>query len=247
MANELRIRQLAVGGLVEDNPLTAGATLLTSAGLAGVSGGVGTTQHLPIVLDPDGEDGAPEIAWVTSLAAGAGVTGATGLLRGQEGTTARQHVAGTPWVHGVTPYDVPALYRAKPVDGVTRGSSTLGAFSTAWSKAIPVGAGQNVRALITTSMIMSGNEYAYLALARGGTVIAKTGPIYASEGFGDTQTFTFSWVDESPGTGTVTYEVYGATNSGSTMTLKNGGSGTGIGATINAQCCMSLEVFVPAA
>ena len=103
ISNELRVRQLAVGGLVEDNPLTSGATTLTSAGLAAVSGGIGSTQHLAIVLDPDGIDGAPEIAYVTALTAGAG---SATVARGQEDTTARSHAAGTPWVHGPTPRDV---------------------------------------------------------------------------------------------------------------------------------------------
>lgn len=104
MANEDRIRQLAIGGLVEDNPLTSGATTLTSGALAAVSGGVGSTQYLAIVLDPDGNDGAPEIVHVTALTGGAG---SATIARGKEGTSARQHDAGTPWVHAVTPYDVP--------------------------------------------------------------------------------------------------------------------------------------------
>lgn len=104
MANEARLRQLALGGLVEDNPLTSGATTLTSGALAAVSGGVGSTQYLAIVIDPDGNDGAPEIVHVTALTGGAG---SATIARGREGTTARQHDAGTPWVHAVTPYDVP--------------------------------------------------------------------------------------------------------------------------------------------
>lgn len=103
MANELRIRQLALGGLVEDNPLTSGATTLTSAALAAVTGGVGSTKHLPIVLDPDGNDGAPEVIYVTALTDGA--DSAT-ITRAQEGTAAREHVANTPWVHAPTLRDI---------------------------------------------------------------------------------------------------------------------------------------------
>jgi hypothetical protein len=62
MANELRQTQNFIGGLVEDNPLTSGATTLTSAGLVAITGGVPSTHHMPIVLDPDGLDGAPEIS-----------------------------------------------------------------------------------------------------------------------------------------------------------------------------------------
>jgi hypothetical protein len=99
MANEIRVRQIAIGGLVEDNPLTSGATTLTSAGLAAVASGISSSQHLAIILDPDGIDGAPEIIWVTALTAGAG---SATVLRGQESTTARAHAAGTPWIHGPT-------------------------------------------------------------------------------------------------------------------------------------------------
>lgn len=104
MANELRKRQLAIGGLVEDNPLTAGATTLTSAALAAISGGVTATEYMAVVLDPDGVDGAPEVAYVTALTGGAG---SATIVRGQEGTTGRQHVASTPWVHAATLVDVP--------------------------------------------------------------------------------------------------------------------------------------------
>ncbi len=100
MANEIRQRQIGIGGLVEDNPLTAGATTLTSASLAAVTGGVDSSHHMAIVLDPDGVDGAPEIAYITALTNGAG---SATVARGQEGTTARQHVKNTPWVHAPTP------------------------------------------------------------------------------------------------------------------------------------------------
>lgn len=101
MANELRVRALAVGGLVEDNPLTAGATALASAGLAAMPA-IGTTQHAAIIWDPDGLNGAPEVGWVTAHTLGA--TTAT-VARGQEGTTARQHDRDVPWIHGPTLWD----------------------------------------------------------------------------------------------------------------------------------------------
>lgn len=102
MANEKRKRQNAIGGLVEDNPLTSGATTLTSAALASVTGGVGSTEHFVIVLDPDGLWGAPEIVYVTALTGGAG---SGTIARGQEGTTARAHDRDVPWVHAPTVKD----------------------------------------------------------------------------------------------------------------------------------------------
>lgn len=96
MANEIRLRQGFLGGLVEDNPLSAVATVLNSASLAAMVA-VTATGHLPIVLDPDGYEGDPEIAYVTSHAASASTCT---LLRAQEGTLARQHNKNTPWRHG---------------------------------------------------------------------------------------------------------------------------------------------------
>ncbi len=62
MANEIRSRTLFVGGLVEDAPLTSGATALTSAGLASLAV-IDTTNHAAIILDPDGIGGAPSAPW----------------------------------------------------------------------------------------------------------------------------------------------------------------------------------------
>lgn len=157
MANEIRMRQGGIGGLIEDNPLTISATLLTSAGLAAVSGGVDSVHHLPIVLDPDGIGGPPEIAYVTTLTAGAGATGATGLLRGQEGTTARPHDQDTSWLHGPTPRD----YMAWSSKKITSGDISF-AQSTNWAKAnsvfeisLPAYVGDYLEASLN---FMSGNE-----------------------------------------------------------------------------------------
>lgn len=102
MANEIRTRQNFVGGLIEDNPLTSGATTLTSASL-GYMTAVTSTSHMPIILDPDGVFGEPEVAYVTAHSAG-GITAT--IARGQEGTTARQHSRDTPWLHGTLTSDL---------------------------------------------------------------------------------------------------------------------------------------------
>ena len=127
MANEKRKRQIAIGGLIEDNPLTSGATTLTSGALAAVTNGVGSTEHLAIVLDPDGLGGAPEIAYITALTAAA--TSAT-IVRGQEGTTARQHVRDVPWIHGPTLRDYVQTRALKRTAGDVSFSQ-----STTWTKA----------------------------------------------------------------------------------------------------------------
>lgn len=104
MANELRRRQVGIGGLVENNPLASGGTTLDSASLAAITGGVSSTEYMAIVIDPDGDGGTPEIVWVTALTAS---DDSATIVRGCEGTSARQHELGTPWVHAPTPFDVP--------------------------------------------------------------------------------------------------------------------------------------------
>lgn len=104
MASELRVRTNFLGGLVEDNPLASGATTLTSAGLASLPA-IGATQHMAIILDPDGRAGNPEIAYVTAHTAAA--TTAT-ITKAQEGTTGRAHDRDTPWLHGPTIKDFDA-------------------------------------------------------------------------------------------------------------------------------------------
>lgn len=98
MSNEIRVRQNFLGGKVDDNPLTSGATTLTSSALAALVA-IGSTQHAAITLDPDGLAGAPEIVYVTAHTASA--TTAT-ILRGQESTTARAHNQDIDWIHGAT-------------------------------------------------------------------------------------------------------------------------------------------------
>lgn len=104
MANELRVRTNFLGGLTEDNPLASGATTLNSAALAAAPA-ITSTQHMAIILDPDGVAGAPEVVYITAHTAAA--TSAT-ILKGQEGTTARAHDRDTPWIHGPTIKDFDA-------------------------------------------------------------------------------------------------------------------------------------------
>ncbi len=89
-----RVRDNNVFGSVEDNPLSIGSTLMNSAGLSNLSAIV--TKHAVITLDPLRQFGPPEIAVINIHTASATV--AT-ILRGQYGTTAREHPQGTLWVH----------------------------------------------------------------------------------------------------------------------------------------------------
>lgn len=112
MATLYRRRFDAIGGLVEDNPLTAGATTLTSSGLQYLPT-VGTDEYYAIKLDPDGVDGTPETAFITAHTLG---TNTATIARGQEGTTARACDRDTPWVHTLT---------ARDFDGRDGGSGLL--------------------------------------------------------------------------------------------------------------------------
>lgn len=112
MPNDTRVRTGAVGGQVTDNPLTSGAVALNSDGLAAAPV-IGSTQQWAIILDPDGEGGEPEVAWITAHTAAA--TTAT-IVRGREGTTARAHLRDVFWVHGPTLWDYgPILIKAGAV------------------------------------------------------------------------------------------------------------------------------------
>ncbi len=101
MANEVAVRANFIGGLVENNPLLASDTALTSAALAAAPV-VDATSHCTIILDPDGVAGAPEIAWITVHTSGA--TTAT-IQRAVESTSARDHLRDTPWIHAPTAAD----------------------------------------------------------------------------------------------------------------------------------------------
>lgn len=121
MANETRVRANFLSGVVDDNPLTVGATTLTSSSLASFPV-INTTNHAMIVLDPNGTAGTPEIVMVT--AHGAGATTAT-IVRAQEGTTARQHNQTIPWVHSALASDLAPISQ-DPVYSVNAVTGTLG-------------------------------------------------------------------------------------------------------------------------
>lgn len=102
MANELRVRQNFLGGLVRDDPLADTDTYFNSDSLPAMVA-IGSTQHLPVILDPDGIYGEPEIVYVISHPA---LDEAAQISRGMEGTVAREHPLDTPWVHGPLKSDV---------------------------------------------------------------------------------------------------------------------------------------------
>lgn len=90
-----------IGGKVDDDPLLISATSFNSGALGAISSIV-TPDYLPIVLDPDGVYGAPEVVWVTAHTA---ATTVATIARGKEGTAARQHPNDTYWAHAALASD----------------------------------------------------------------------------------------------------------------------------------------------
>lgn len=120
---------------------------------------------------------------------------------------------------------------SKPAANITR-ASTLGSFSTPWTGAITVASGEIVKVIISMAMVCSANNTITWALFRGATRIASWKDTVSGASFNKAR--TLMWVDESPGTGSVTYE----------LQVSNGGSGT---VTVfqddptNGSSCMLLE------
>lgn len=94
MPTGARVRANNVYGITSDNPLTAAAATFNSVSLPLLP--VVATAHAVIVLDPKRVHGDPEIIVVTAHTVASTV--AT-IIRGQYGTSPRQHVVGTAWAH----------------------------------------------------------------------------------------------------------------------------------------------------
>jgi hypothetical protein len=102
MANELRIYANFTGGRI-DVDLASGGTTISSPGFASLPV-VDATNHMLIVLDPDGRTGAPQVVRCTAHTAAA--TTITVETAAVDGTTARAHKAGAIWTHGTVASDV---------------------------------------------------------------------------------------------------------------------------------------------
>jgi microcystin-dependent protein len=90
------------GGAITDNPLTSGATTISSAAFAALPVVAGP-DVMYLVLDPEATAGAPEVVKVTAHSASA--TSVT-VVRAQQSSVARAHNAGTVWRHTATQADL---------------------------------------------------------------------------------------------------------------------------------------------
>lgn len=147
-----RVRTDNVFGTTTDNPLTAGATTLNSAGLANLAA-VTAPDEAIITLDPNRVSGAPEIVVVTAHTGSA--TSAT-IVRGQFGTAAREHALGTEWVHGPIASNASSFVTAADDQG---DYPPLGAWE-AWTPAVTQ----------TVSVTVTVNEARFTRIGR--TIIA---------------------------------------------------------------------------
>lgn len=82
-----------LAGVVDNNPLASGGTSLSSSGLASLPV-VTAPDIMWLVLDPDADDGAPELVKVTAHTSSA--TTAT-IDRAEQSTSARAHNQNTTW------------------------------------------------------------------------------------------------------------------------------------------------------
>lgn len=132
----VRIRTPFVSGTILNNPLLIGDTSLSSAALSSLAT-VTSPDIAALVLDPAGSAGVPEVVFVTAHTAAA--TTAT-ISRAAEGSTARQHAVGIPWVHGATTYDIRGTmqeFLSYPYK-LIQAEADLGAFGTNVAYLLPM-------------------------------------------------------------------------------------------------------------
>lgn len=100
-----RYHQNFVRGSLGSTLLIGGLTIdeadLDATGLSGLI--QVDESHMPLILDPGGVNGDPEIVWITDFDVSGG--GDATIVRAQEGTTAREHPSGTTFIQGPTAYD----------------------------------------------------------------------------------------------------------------------------------------------
>ena len=172
-----RISTPFVSGTITNNPLASGGTSLSSAALASLAA-VASPDVAVIILDPAGSAGAPEVVHVTAHTGAA--TTAT-IARAKEGTSSREHAAGTPWVHGPTTYDLsPIRIVAADVTGASTTSTSAADVLTISSLSIPTTSGVIIRAMYTLavdagSIGLKINATTVLDGTHGGTAIMGGG------------------------------------------------------------------------
>lgn len=116
-----------LAGTITDAPLLVGATSVNSSGFASLPV-VSSPDIMYITLDPDASAGAPEIITVTAHTTSATVATVT---RGSQGTTAREHAAGTVWRASWTKTDADAAAAIQAAGAIDTINLADGAVTTA--------------------------------------------------------------------------------------------------------------------
>lgn len=218
MANEKEVRTNFVSGTITDNPLTAGALSFNSAGLAAL-GTVDTTNFARIIIEN-------EIMYVTAHTAAA--TSAT-VVRGQEGTTAVQHVTGTAWKAGPAKRSMSqgrVAFSKRASTDLTLNSTVWANVDTALDLALTAQAGDIVEVALSGTTGNAGSAFALLmdavSLVAGAPVNswAEDGtPDNTHNGIGGWRSDVASGVIQHVG-GSIMKRVVAGDLSGSTLTLR---------------------------
>lgn len=148
MPNGPRIRANNVYGVISDNPLTAASGTFNSTSLPLLP--IVSAAHAIVVFDPKRVYGDPEIVVVTAHTVGSTVAS---ILRGQYGTSTREHPQGTAWAHVPIDEDYTEILTSatRPSDPYlgqmifetnTDKFVARNAANTDWIDAIPLGAWQ---------------------------------------------------------------------------------------------------------
>ncbi len=205
-----RVRTDNVFGTVTDAPLTDSATTLNSAGLANLAT-IASPDYAVITLDPNRVDGAPEVIYVTAHTGAA--TSAT-ILRAQEGTSAREHAAGTEWVHAPTARDFALGEIGYAEVMADQGSITTIVDLTSLTATVTVAAGRRIRISAGCRHSNSGANSNVLYIREGSTTLQTASLI------GSTSTqFLNGAVVITPTAGAHTYKLSAETGGG-TMTMR---------------------------
>lgn len=126
-----------LSGTITDNPLLIAGTTINSAEFANLPA-VASPDYMWLVLDPTAVAGNPELVKVTAHTASA--TSIT-VTRGQQSTTARQHLLSTIWRAVFTKNDAEASLLAQ--SGVAAGDLLYASSATSVTR-LPIGVGTTV-------------------------------------------------------------------------------------------------------
>lgn len=161
-------------GSVGPTTLSSADLVLYSAELANLPA-IDATEYCAITLDPSSDDGAPEVVYVTAHTASS--TSAT-ITRGEEGSSQREHLAGTTWKHATTKVDF------VETSGLTinLNNTSQRAFVTNYEGTISSGSAQYIGAEIEVTPKITGGSPSLVGLVLGSVYAGNSVAPSASTG-----------------------------------------------------------------